>query len=329
MAKRSEAPTSADVARMAGVSKWTVIRAFDPQGLIAADTRARVLEVANTLGYAPNLLARSLATRRSQQVAVLVDDFDNPYKLPTLSLLTAALQGQGILTTLININGSFDHLAALTDARQRLIDAVVLFGTAFTPETLAHARAGGGPPCYVLARDCDLPGVVSLHTDPVSAMQTMGAHLWERGHRRPVFLCGPRTHSTALGRRRAMRGFWADCGIAMGEIVADRYNMDTAGQVTVAALAEGPRPDVLICENDILAIGAMEALRSDLGLSVPGDIAVTGFDDIDIARMPSYRLTTWRQPVAEMVGLLVGFLTGQQEPHSVSLPGTFMQRGTA
>lgn len=329
MSKRSFGPSSSDVARAAGVSKWTVIRAFDPGGRIAEETRARVLDVAGTLGYAPNLLARSLATRRSHQVAVLVDDFGNPYKLPTLEHLTAGLQEEGILTTLININHRFDHLAALTDARRRQLDAIVLFGTAFAPDTLAQVQQGSGPPCYVLARDCDVPGVISLHTDPVPAMTRIGEHLVAQGKSRPTFLCGPRTYSTALGRRRAMQCFWQARGIEMTEVVAERYDLETAGRTICAAFGQGLRSDVLICENDVLAIGAMEALRSQLGLSVPGDIAVTGFDDIELARLPSYDLTTWRQPFQAMADRLVGFLSGREPAQSMRMQGEFVPRRSA
>ena len=111
--------TSADVARKAGVSKWTVIRAFTSGAIIADETRARVLEVAQELNYRPNLLARSLATNKTHLVAILVDDFMNPYKLPTLDRLTASLQAEGMLGILVNINESYDHVEALTTAKQR------------------------------------------------------------------------------------------------------------------------------------------------------------------------------------------------------------------
>ncbi len=96
--------TATDVAREAGVSKWTVNRAFKLDASIAEESRKRVLEAAERLGYRPNLLARSLSTKTTQQVALLVDDFGNPHKLPVLKTLTAALQREGLVATLINID---------------------------------------------------------------------------------------------------------------------------------------------------------------------------------------------------------------------------------
>ena len=128
--------TASDVARVAGVSKWTVSRAFKKDASIADDSRERILKVAGRLGYRPNLLARSLTTKSTQQVAVLVDDFANPHKLPMLSLLTAALQREGLIALLVNINEANGHVDAILNADQRQVDAVILLGTSFRDETL-------------------------------------------------------------------------------------------------------------------------------------------------------------------------------------------------
>jgi LacI family transcriptional regulator len=107
--KRARKATASDVARAAGVSKWTVTRAFTPGASIAEDSRKRVLEAAERLSYRPNLLARSLATKSTQQVAVLVDDFANLHKLPFLEKLTAALQADGMVAMLINPDKGFSR----------------------------------------------------------------------------------------------------------------------------------------------------------------------------------------------------------------------------
>ena len=207
----------------------------------------------------------------------------------------------------------------------------MLFGTAFNPELLARMQEGGGPPCYVLARASDAKGVVSLHTDPGPAMETIGAHLLATGRQRPAFLCGPRTLSTALGRRSALRGFFEARGVTLIEIDAGAYDLATAEHAVRDWFTthQGPLPDALICENDVLAIGALEVLRSTLGLRVPQDIAVVGFDDIELGALPSFALTTWQQPFAEMVDTLVEYLAGRQPPVSVRLAGRFIRRATA
>ncbi|WP_210527612.1 LacI family DNA-binding transcriptional regulator [Rubellimicrobium arenae] len=321
--------TSADVARAAGVSKWTVIRAFDPAAPIAEMTRTKVLAAAAQLDYRPNLLARSLATQRTHLVAILVDDFENPYKLPTLAHLTAALQREGMLGILININDSFDHFAAITDARSRQVDAIVLFGTVFRPEIVARA---GSTPCFVLARESTIPGVTSVYTDPVPAMRALGEHLHGRGVRRPAFLRGPRTQSTALGRCREFVSFWAEQGVQVPVINAGVYDRESAAEAVhrwLPTVPGVPGCDALACENDILALGALDALRYRLGLRVPQDIAVVGFDDIDLAAAPSFDLTTYRQPFRDMVEALVQMLTGKRPAETLRLTGDLVLRGSS
>ena len=206
---------AADVARAAGVSKWTVIRAFKPGASIAEASRRRVMEIADSLGYRLNLLARSLATQSTQQVAILVDDFANPYKLPFLELLTKKLQNEGMLAILININESFDHPEALIDADQRQIDAAILMGTDFRDEMLIDRdRNIPMPRLLVLARESTIASIPSVSCDGPASIEEIGGYLVRKGYRRPGFMSGPRTLSTALGRRRPFVAFWQRHGLA-------------------------------------------------------------------------------------------------------------------
>ena len=326
--------TSADVARKAGVSKWTVIRAFTSGAIIADETRARVLEVAQELNYRPNLLARSLATNKTHLVAILVDDFMNPYKLPTLDRLTASLQAEGMLGILVNINKSYDHVEALTTAKQRQLDAIVLFGTAFKDDMVDdHAGMFKQLPLFVLARESTIPMVPSVSCDAERSLIEICAYLHSRGYRRPGFMYGPRTMSTALGRRRNYLHFWHAHGIAaIKEIAAEHYDRNVAAEAMRIYLGSTPskeRCDVIMCENDILAIGALDVARNEFGLSIPQDIAIVGYDDIDLAGMHVFSLTTYRQPAAAMVDALVDMLVGRRPPATVRIPGELVARTSA
>lgn len=325
--------TSADVARVAGVSKWTVIRAFTPGAVIAGDTRERVLRAARELDYRPNLLARSLATRTTHLVAVLIDDFANPYKLPTLGRLTAALQSHGKLAILVNINHEYDHVEAIVNARQRQLDSIVLFGTSFRDSMISDfAEARDRAPIYVLARECTLANIPYVTCDSRAAMADMCRHLGGRGYRRPAFLGGPKAISTAMGRHRAFVNYWRKRGLPIvADMEAPEYDRRIAEQIVTGYLATTQaeqRLDLLMCENDILAIGAIEALRKRK-MKVPEDVAVAGFDDIDFAGTEAFDLTTYRQPYAEMVDVLVDMIVGRRTPENVRLNGALVIRGTA
>lgn len=330
MAKRA---TAEDVARAAGVSKWTVIRAFTPGASISEKSRVKVLGAAEQVNYRPNLLARSLATNLTHQIAILVDDFKNPHKLPVLELLTGQLQSEGMLAVLININEHFDHVQALLEAGQRQVDAVILFGTAFRPEMLADDRLKGGAPLYVLARDSQIPNVPAVTCNSALAMQEMCEHFHAKGYRRPAFLSGARTVSTALGRRRTFQDFWEAQGAdPVQDLFAASYGSDEGFAAVRHAFEATPRkgwPDLLMCENDALAFGAIDYVRSVLNLRLPQDIAIAGFDNTPLSASPAYDLTTYEQPAAEMVAVIVEMILGRVPRERRALKGKFIARSTA
>jgi LacI family transcriptional regulator len=323
--------TALDVARAAGVSKWTVMRAFKPGASIAEASRQRVIAAAERLDYRPNLVARSLATSTTQQVAILVDDFGNPYKLPTLELLTAALQAEDMVAILININQRFDQVHALLNAAQRQVDAVVLFGTSFRDEALHDRRLiADGPPIYVVARESTVPAIPSAACDCQRSMEEMCRYLHGRGYRRPGYMAGPKGFSDALGRHRHFMAFWAMHGITeVPELAAGDYERLAGERALAAHLSDPAAPglDLLMCETDILALGAIDAARHRL--RVPQDLAIAGYDGIEIAGSPAYDLTTYEQPVAAMVAALVDMITGRRPPGAVRLPGRLLVRGSA
>jgi len=326
--------TAKEVAEAAGVSKWTVIRAFTPGASITDASRQKVLQAAEALNYSPNLLARSLATNVTHQVAVFVDDFANPHKLPVLEMLTERLQAEGLLTVLININRHFDHIHALINADQRQFDAVILFGTAFREETLGGQRLGPGfPPMFVLARDSQIPGVPAIACDAERAISEIVDYLFNKGYRRPGFMMGARTLSTALGRRNHYANFWRQKGVGnVIELTAERYSAEAgaeAARIYLSTTAPGSRVDVLMCENDILALGAMDVARSEFGLRVPQDLAIVGFDNIELGGAPAYGLTSYEQPTDKMIDAIVGMITGERASETIAFPGNIIRRLSA
>lgn len=329
--------TADDVAERAGVSRWTVARAFKKDGAISAKARAKVMAAATELGYVPDLLASSLASDRSNLVALLVDDFENPHKLVMLERLTRILRSAGYGTLLVNMLGEADAPEALLSASQRRVDAAVVIGTQFD-DNIRRTALGAKrvKQLIVFARASTTPGTISIGCDDIAAMTEITQHLLSKGYRRPLFLAGPNTESTRLMRKDTFLRVWAEARPSDPTppvIHVDEYSMALACErvdAAVRAIDPAQRPDVIVCENDVLALGAIDALRHRLGLSVPGDVAVSGFDDIPLAASPAYDLTTYRQPVTEMARALVRVLEQSgNESADVFLPGKFVKRGSA
>jgi LacI family transcriptional regulator len=222
----------------------------------------------------------------------------------------------------------------LINADQRQFDAVILFGTAFREETLGDRRLGRGfPPMFVLARDSQIPGVPAIACDAELALGEIVDYLFSKGYRRPGFMTGARTLSTALGRRHHYASFWRRKGIErVTELAAERYSAQAgaeAARIYLSTTAPESRVDVLMCENDILALGAMDVIRSEFGLRIPQDVAVVGFDNIELGEAPAYELTSYQQPTEAMINALVAMITGKDDSETVVMPGRLVLRSSA
>ncbi|TPE48945.1 LacI family DNA-binding transcriptional regulator [Amaricoccus solimangrovi] len=324
--------TADDVAALAGVSRWTVARAFKKDASISQKSRRKVMAAAEKLGYVPDLLAASLASDRSNLVALVLDDFENPHKLVMLERLTRVLSREGMGVLLVNMLGA-DAAGALLSASQRRVDAAVVIGTRFDDRLLAAAlEARRVKQLIVFARTSAVPNTLSIACDDAVAMRAIADHLLAAGRRRPMFVAGPDSRSATLERKAAFLGHWrARTGRTPGVIHVAGYDAGSALAGVAGTLAgrEGEAaPDALVCENDIIALGAIDALRYRLGLGVPERIAVTGFDDIPLAGAPAYGLTTFRQPITDMAKHLARILGGTGRG-SVLLPGRLVVRTSA
>ena len=327
--------TADDVAALAGVSRWTVNRAFKPDAPVSKKSREKVMAAAEELGYVPDLLAASLASDRSNLVALLVDDFINPHKLMMMETLTRVLRKAGWDTLLVNTLGEEDTSAALLNASQRRVDAAVLIGSRFSDQTLATALgARRVRKLIVFARYSENPDTISICCDDEVAMGTIAQYVIDKTYRRPLFLAGPQTQSAHLMRKETFAREWqARMGTAPDIIAVPAYDPNLAYDAVarhLRAQPDGQRPDILVCENDALAMGAVDAIRHEFGLRVPKDIAVTGFDDVPLAQNPHYRLTTYRQPLAEMAEALVDVLKGEADTSALDrFHGTLVRRESA
>lgn len=305
--------TADDVAAEAGVSRWTVNRAFRKDASISSKSLEKVRVAAERLGYVPDLRAASLASDRSHLVALLIDDFANPHKLVMMERLTRILRREGWDILLVNTLDRDDAGHALRNASQRRVDAVILIGIQFDDEVLdAALHARRFRKLIIFARTSNNPNTISIAVDDVTAMTEIAKYVRERGYRRPMFVAGPHTSSAHLLRKETFIDFWREAfGFTPATITVPTYDPSIAANIVEAAL-EGKEPsclpDILVCENDALALGATDVIRHKFGLRIPEDIAITGFDDVPQAEGANYRLTTYRQPLTEMAEYLVEVL---------------------
>ena len=307
--------TADDVARQAGVSRWTVNRAFRKDASISRQSYDRVMAAAEALDYTPDRLASTLRSDRSNIVALLVDDFTNPHKLLMMESLSRLLRRHGWDTLLVNLQGEEDAQAALLSANQLRVDAAVLIGVQFTDDVLRFAV---GPrrvrKLVVFARSSDHPDTIAICCDDVSAMTELALYVHGKGYKRPLYVAGPKSASAHVQRQETFQSVWAaQTGHTPPAVKVQAYDTNLACTTLAEHLSGLPKsdlPDVIVCENDAIAFGAMDAVRHEIGASVPDEIAVTGFDDVPQASGRNYRLTTFRQPLAQMSQALIDLLEG-------------------
>lgn len=309
--------TADDVAAEAGVSRWTVNRAFRKDASISARSLEKVRVAAARLGYLPDLRAASLASDRSNLVALLIDDFANPHKLVMMERLTRILRRDGWDILLVNTLDRADAGHALLNASQRHVDAVILIGIQFDDDVLdAALHARRFRKLIIFARTSNNPNTISIAVDDAAAMNEIARYVRERGYHRPLFLAGPRTSSAHLLRKETFVAYWRQhSGVEPETATVPSYDPSLAASVVEEILANrsvATRPDILVCENDALAIGASDIIRHKFGLAIPEDIAVVGFDDVPQASGLNYRLTTYRQPLTEMAEYLVKVLQNSE-----------------
>lgn len=320
--------TASDVAKRAGVSKWTVSRAFTAGASISPDTLERVQKAADELGYRPNLLARSLSKKRTNLVGLVIDELANPNMLLLLDQVTTRLQRRGMLSMVLNITTDHDLRTALSLADQFQVDGVIFLGTLIPDELIDLVQNVRHIPLIVVYRNSEIPGIQVVATDGYTAGREIGGLLVDQGYRRIGYLAGPVSESTQLRRIEGFCSLLEERGQRLAlKLEAGHYSRQRGYEEMRAYLQETApeqRVEALFCENDILALGALDALREQ---GAEGTLAVVGFDDIEQACSPSYRLTTYRQPCEVLIAEAVRRLTDDAEaPRRYLAPGELILR---
>jgi LacI family transcriptional regulator len=275
-------------------------------------TRERVLRAVESTGYKPNLIARAMKTHRSGAVGIVVSDITNPFYPELIEALTAELHQRGLRLVLWNSGDDGADLAAIDAIHQSLVDGLVFTSATdglASLDAAAHERA----PVVLVNRSPTTVEFDRVLTDNYAGGRLVARYLLAHG-RRPAVLAGPERASTARDR---LRGFFDECrdlGCASAQIptihteYAYAAGRDALIEILPILRAGGYG---LFCMNDVMALGATDADRHH-GLSLPDDLWVVGFDDIDAASWTSYSLTTVRQPIRAMARAAIDLLARRQ-----------------
>ena len=324
--------TLKDVAERAGVSRAAVSRSFTEGASVSDKTRAKVEQAANELGYTPNMLARSLTTRKTKLVGLVLNNFHNPVFLQIFDLFTRGLQEKGLRPLLVNLSDETDPARSVGLLRQYSVDGVIV-ASSHVPDGFARAfRKAAMPVVHAFGRATPTPDVHVVAIDNVDAGRMAAETLMARGYRRIGFVGGPEQASTSQDR---LAGFMA-AAIRQSDVTATAsfagaYSFGAGFAAMTRLLATGVA-EAYFLADDVLSIGALSAAQA-AGMRVPDDLGVIGLNDMEMAGWANINLTTIHQPFAAIVGstidlMLASFADPERRPEARIHPCHIIERGT-
>lgn len=298
-----------DVARLAGVSPATVSKVLNGGRYVSAPTRERVRSAVAKLGYRPNTIARSLKKQRTHTIGLITDDLKGVFTMPLMLGIEEAVSEQGFNVFLCNSHGEAarerTHLQALVDKQ---VEGIILLSGYRVHERGAPALPIGDLPIvylYQYTHDIQAPAVIP---DDRGGAELGTAHLARGGRRRIGFINGPPHYEVTHQRLDGYRMALEQAGLAYDPALVrvSSWHENSGYRLAHELMALSTPPDAIFCASDSLAVGALDALH-ELGLEIPGDVAVVGFDNREFAAHQRPPLTTVALPLYEM-GKLAGEL---------------------
>jgi DNA-binding LacI/PurR family transcriptional regulator len=292
-----------DIAKAAGVSHSTVSRALSDSPLVSDETKARIQRLAKEMGYSPDSLARSLVTRQTHTVGVVVTTIVDPFIAQVVQGIEATAQDHGY-TVILCSSGAVPEreISAVEMLRSKRVDGVIVTSSRIGALYLDHLERIGVPIVLINNHNEDS----GRYTFTVTVDNRHGGHLATKhlvnlGHRRIAYVTAPADHSSDLDRRAGYQQALNEVGLEPDPalIIPGNGRADGGERALESLRALDALPDAVFCYNDMTAIGLMTAAYR-VGLSVPRDLAVVGFDDIPFATHCHPPLTTIAQPKIEM-----------------------------
>lgn len=325
-----------DVAAAAGVSPTTVSHALSGKRSVSETTKARIFAVIEDLDYQPNLVAKGLREQQTNTFALLVPDIANPYYTASARALQDGVSDEGYLTLLGNTDGDRDREhALLREMAARGADGIALHTLSSSP---AEVRKIVGPhiPLVMVGADDGSGAADVVVSDDAIGIGEAVAFLADRGIHDIGFVSGPEGQSPGTGRLDAFRAAAAARTLTVREdwVTHNTYTRDGGFHAGVGLLSQKDRPQAVLCANDLIAIGVLDAARYR-GIEVPGELAVIGFDDIETADLVTPRLTTIVNPAAATGAAMAAALLrrrhlGPEAPSTfTALKTTFVRRQSA
>ena len=330
----NEKVTSLDVARRAGVSQSAVSRVFTKGASASRATEEKVRKAADELGYRPNVLARSLVSGKSRIIGLVVAYLDNYFYPEALEKLSNALQAQGYHVLVFMAGNAQENIdQVFQEILDYQVDGIIVASVALSSDLADRAR-GAGVPVVMFNRSQDGPDVTSISSANFMGGLRVANFLALHEPARIGYIAGWEGASTQRDREAGFVHQLEKHGRKIDRRTIGEFNTDRARDAARAMFGRSDYPDAVFVANDHMAFAVMDVIRFELGLRIPDDVMVVGYDDVPPASWPAYDLTTVRQPanrmVAATVDLLISKISGLEgTPKRIEIDGPLIIRGSA
>ncbi len=325
--------TSMEVARRAGVSQSAVSRVFTPGASASKKTIEKVRKAAEELGYRPNVLARAVVSGKSRIIGLVVAYLNNQFYPEALERLTNSLQERGYHVLIFMAShqaGNIDNV--IEEILDFQVDGIIAASVALSSDLSDRCRTAGVP-MVLFNRAQDDTSMSSVTSDNVAGGRKAAEFLLAGEHKKIGYIAGWEGASTQRDREAGFVAALKEAGVSLHARGVGNFVAEEARQATLRMFESDP-PDAVFVANDHMAVSVMDTLRFELGLTVPGDVSVIGYDDVTVASWPAYNLTTIRQPANRMVAETVDILLRKIDdsnalPRRVEIDGPLIVRGSA
>ncbi|HAL09525.1 MAG TPA: LacI family transcriptional regulator [Staphylococcus sp.] len=319
--------SASQVAKLANVSQSTVSRVFTPGASVSEKARKRVMEVANELNYKPNALARGLIMNKTNLVGIAMKAVQNPFYHETLAIFTKKLKEIGYSVLFVNSENEEIQQEEINQFIEYNVEAIIVTD-AILSSGLVDKLSKAQIPVFLFNRKDESSNCYSVTCDNVSAAWNIAEYFYDRGHKHNVFVSGLSNTSTNKERLSGFKSFFDQKYMEI-DIIQGDYTYEKSYHLTFEYLKSGKKIDALFGANDVTALGSLDAIKA-YGLSVPEDVEVIGFDDIKMASWPNNNLSTWSQPIEEMVDGILNILIdpNKDENRDQYVQGKLLKRKT-
>lgn len=302
--------TSKDVANLAGVSQSTVSRVFNPNSNrnVKEEIKIKVKDAAQKLGYKPNILARSLVSKKTNMIGVVVANPIGPFYSQIIIDLTSKLQDNGAQPLFFILKDRLNIQKIMDKVFQYQVDGVIITSSALLSSYIADELIKNKLPTVLFNINIKNSKISSIYTDNIKAGKLVANLLLDKGHKNILYV---NYENNAIAVENRKKGFYQiikDNSMLNIEEVNCDYSYEQGYEIGLKILNKKNIPDAIFCVSDLTAMGIMDAIKHNSKLNIPNDISIIGFDNIPQASWKAYEITTVHQPTTELINRTIEVL---------------------